>query len=406
MNTDTTTKNSSLITYIIFSCTALLVLLSLVSVIFPALIISHFGSIQNSLDQFEIGNNAFMLIGVNLLVFGLGFVYYKRYSSQFSDGLDKLRGFDISKKTALIVTLVILLIYVGFTFSELYLDESKQFPDYYILTTSLKLFPSIDTGDVYFDEQNSRFVRMLLLGVSQNIFDNIKIIPFISSILLLVFTCLVTISISKKRIAGIFAMIILMQGHTFLEYDTIAVYENIWVLFFLLSIYTINRRWYLSGFWYIMSVFTKAFSVPFLALNIFFILRENLPTSYKIKIISSYVVSIALVFGLFFIGETIYDDFIDIDFNRFVNSLTAFSSQMRFDYLLLFTILPVIVGLFFLRRNGIKHADSLLFFIFSLILVGPLVSLVTDFYSILPYRFLPLIVFFSISVALIIFKRN
>ena len=180
MNTDITTKNSSLITCIIFSCTALLVLLSLVSVIFPALIISNFGSIQNNLDQFEIGNNAFMLIGVNLLVFGLGFVYYKRYSSQFSDGLDKLRGFDISKKTALIVTLVILIIYVGFTFSELYLDESKQFSDYYILTTSLKLFPSTDTGDVYLDEQNSRFVRMLLLGVSQNIFDNIKIIPFIS----------------------------------------------------------------------------------------------------------------------------------------------------------------------------------------------------------------------------------
>ena len=69
-------------------------------------------------------------------------------------------------------------------------------------------------------------------------------------------------------------------------------------------------------------------------------------------------------------------------------------------------LLPTIVGLFFVSRTGLKHAESLLFFIPSLLLAGPLVALLTDFYVILPYRFIPLIVFFSISIAIVIFRNT
>ena len=73
---------------------------------------------------------------------------------------------------------------------------------------------------------------MILLGFSQEYLQNIKIIPFVTSIVLVLVTGLVAVSISGKRIAGIIAIIVLLQGYTFLEYDTIAVYENLWVLFF------------------------------------------------------------------------------------------------------------------------------------------------------------------------------
>ena len=109
--------------------------------------------------------------------------------------------------------------------------------------------------------------------------------------------------------------------------------------------------------------------------------------------------------GLFSVGNTIYDDIIHIDFNRFMNSLSDFSSQMRFDSFLLIMIIPTIVGLFFAARNGVKHAESMLFFIPSLLLAGPLVAFVTDFYVILPYRFIPLIAFFSISIGIAIFRN-
>ena len=67
---------------------------------------------------------------------------------------------------------------------------------------------------------------MILLDVSQDFFQNIKLLPFIASILVIVFTALITIQISKKRFAGIVSMIILLQSITFIDFDTIAVYEN------------------------------------------------------------------------------------------------------------------------------------------------------------------------------------
>tara|TARA_Y100000748_G_scaffold278919_1_gene256942 strand:- start:52 stop:429 length:378 start_codon:yes stop_codon:yes gene_type:complete len=118
----------------------------------------------------------------------------------------------------------------------------------------------------------------------------------------------------------------------------------------------------------------------------------------------SYGIVILVMLGLFTLGNTIYDDIIHIDFNRFMNSLSDFSSQMRFDYFMLMTILPVTIGLLFISRTGIVHAESLLFFISVLLLAGPLVTLLTDFYVILPYRFIPLIAFFAIAVGVIIFR--
>jgi len=400
-----TTRNDVIVTRIVFAFAVSIVSISLISVIFPALISSHYGSISTDIEQFTIGNNAALLIASNIILFSLGYVYKKK-SGTFSILIDKVRNFEISKKVSIIAGLIILIVYISFTVSELSIDESEQFPDYEVLIIGLEAFPETSTGSMVYDEQNSRFVRMILLGFSHEYLQNIKIIPFVTSIALLIITGLVTVSISGKRIAGIIAIIVLLQGYTFLEYDTIAVYENLWVLFFLLSVYAIHKRWYLSGFWYILSVFTKAFVTPFLVLNIFYALRSEHTRSFKTKILLSYLASIVLVIGLFYAGNVIYDDIVQFDFNRFANSLSDFSSQMRFDYFLLATILPVTFGLFFIARNGLKQADSLLFFIAGLLLAGPLVALATEFYVILPYRFVPLLVFFSITVGLVIFKTS
>ena len=86
-------------------------------------------------------------------------------------------------------------------------------------------------------------------------------------------------------------------------------------------------------------------------------------------------------------------------------SFGHFSAQMRFDILLLFTILPITVCLFFMARNGIKQADSILVLFFGTLFAGPLIALLTDHYVILPYRFVPLIVFFAIAVGLIFSRK-
>ena len=392
---------------LVFVFALILVGISLLSVVFPALILHEFGHISTDrYDAFEIGNNAILLIVSSIIILSLGFLYKKNKLPSFSSFINKIRNFEITKKQSLITGIIILAVYAAITAPELAIDETTQFPDVYTLLVALESFPITDSGDTVIDEQNSRFVRMILLGFSQDYLNNIKIIPFISSVILVAVTGIITVQISHRRIAGLIAMIILLQGYTFLEYDTIAVYENLWVIFFLLSIYSINKRWYLSGILYLLSVFSKAFSTPFLILNFYYLMRSDNNRSTKIRTSISYGVIILIMFGLFSIGNTIYDDIIYVDFNRFMNSLSDFSSQMRFDTFLLIMILPTTIGLFFAARNGVKHAESMLFFIPCLLLAGPLVALATDYFVILPYRFIPLIVFFSISVGIVMFRNT
>ena len=392
---------------IVFLFALIMVGISLLSVIFPALILTEFGNISSDYyEKFEIGNNAILLILSNVIIFSLGYIYKKNKLETFSSFVNKIRDFDISKKQSLIVGIIILVVYTVITIPELSIDEATQWGDYSILTSALETFPETNSGAQIQDEQNSRFVRMILLGFSQDYFDNIKIIPFISSIILIALVGLIAFEISHKKVAGLISMLVLIQSYTFLEYDTIAVYENLWVTFFLFSIYTIHKKWHLSGIFYLLSVFSKAFSTPFLILNAFYVVRSELDSKTKLRIMISYVIVILVMLGLFTLGNTIYDDIIHVDFNRFMNSLSDFSSQMRFDYFMLMTILPVTLGLFFIARSGIVHAESLLFFISVLLLAGPLVALLTDFYVILPYRFVPLIAFFAIAMGILIFRNT
>ena len=392
---------------IVFLFALIMVGISLLSVIFPALILTEFGNISSDYyEKFEIGNNAILLILSNVIIFSLGYIYKKNKLETFSSFVNKIRDFDISKKQSLIVGIIILVVYIVITIPELSIDEATQWGDYSILTSALETFPETNSGAQIQDEQNSRFVRMILLGFSQDYFDNIKIIPFISSIILIALVGLIAFEISHKKIAGLISMLVLIQSYTFLEYDTIAVYENLWVTFFLFSIYTIHKKWHLSGIFYLLSVFSKAFSTPFLILNAFYVVRSELDSKTKLRIMISYVIVILVMLGLFTLGNTIYDDILHVDFNRFMNSLSDFSSQMRFDYFMLMTILPVTLGLFFIARSGIVHAESLLFFISVLLLAGPLVALLTDFYVILPYRFVPLIAFFAIAMGILIFRNT
>jgi len=396
-----------LILNIVFIFALVMIGISLLSVVFPALILTEFGNITTNLyDKFEIGNNAFVLILGNIIILSLGYVYKKNKITNFSSFVNKIRDFDISKKQSLIIGIIILVVYAAITSPELTLDEALQWGDYGILTSALETFPETASGDQIQDEQNSRFVRMILLGFSQDYLDNIKILPFISSIILIALVGLTAFEISQKKIAGLIAMLVIIQSYTFLEYDTIAVYENFWVSFFLFSIYTIHKKWHLSGIFYLLSVFSKAFSTPFLILNIFYVIRSEFDSKTKLRIMISYGVIILIMLGLFAMGNTIYDDVVHIDFNRFMNSLSDFSSQMRFDHFMLIMILPVTIGLFFVARTGLIQAESLLFFISVLLLAGPLVALLTDFYVILPYRFIPLIAFFAISIGVVIFKNT
>ena len=253
-------ENSQKVSYAVFFCTLIVVLLTITPIIFPALFSSFFGMFTENLNPFELGHQSIFFIVSNVVIFGFGIAYYKKkIPSLVHDVVEKIRTFEISKKVAVISLAIILGVYVGLSTPELFLNEGKDWSDYHqVLLPALEIWPFGQTDDIYIKEQNDRYVRMFLLDVSLEIFQNIKLLPFIASILVVVFTYLITVQFCQKRFAGMIAVIVLLQSYTFLKFDTVAVYENFWVLFFLISLYVIEKKWFLSPVFYILAIYTKA----------------------------------------------------------------------------------------------------------------------------------------------------
>jgi len=399
-------ENSQKVSYVVFFCALVAVLLILTTVIFPALFSSSFGKYSENLNAFELGHQSIFLIVSNVVIFGFGIACYKKkIPSLISDGIEKIRAFEIPKKVALISLAVILAVYVGLSTPELFIDESTQWGDYAVLETALEIWPFGEHDSIYIKEQNDRYVRMFLLDVSLDIFQNIKLLPFIASILVVVFTYLVTVQFCQKRFAGIIAVLVLLQSYTWLKFDTVAVYENFWVLFFLISLYMIEKKWFLSPVFYVLAFYTKAYIAPFFLMTLFTTYRSQISRRTKIAILISYVVIVSTAVALIFVGDTIYPDIIDINSSKFILGFQVIIAQLRFDLFFIMALLPVTVGLIFLSKNKLKHADSILILIFGTIIASPILVTFTYHYEILHYRFIPLLVFFSIGVGMFFSKK-
>ena len=108
---------------------------------------------------------------------------------------------------------------------------------------------------------------------------------------------------------------------------------------------------------------------------------------------------------IIFSSDTLYPSIIQIDTDKFFTGLATFGPLLRYDFVLLLSILPVVVGLTILSKRHIAHTSSMLLLILGTLLSGPILVVFTNFYEILPYRYIPLIVFFSISIGLFFSKK-
>jgi len=392
----------------IFIATIIVIFLIYIPIVFPALFSSLVGSYSDTINNpFEFGHQALILIISNIIILGFGFAYYKqKLPTQLQNIIERVRSFEISKKTTIIVFIIIMGIYIGLSAPELFLDEALQWDDYIVLEMALELWPDGESDNPYVQEQNDRYVRMFLLDTSLNTFQNIKFLPFIASIAVVFFTYLLTTQICQKRFAGIISMIVLLQSSIFLKYDTIAVYENFWVLFYLISLYVLKKGWFLSPIFYILAVFSKAYVAPFFIMTLFSTYRSKISRKTKLAILLSYVVIITTAVVVIFTGETLYPKVFEIDPPSLILGFAATAFQFRSDLFILVMLLPVSIWLFILAKNRLKEADSILFLIFGTILAGPVLVMMTYFYEVLPYRLIPLIVFVAIGIGLFFSKRS
>ena len=381
--------------------------ISIVPVLFPALITANFGIQEIESNQFEIGSNTITFLIGNLLLIGFGFLYFKKkLPAIIQKSLESFLNKNISNKVAIISLLAILIPYTVFTSPELFLNELEQTGDYQIFLAAKEIFPFGQSTYTEAVEQNDRYVRMILLLTSLEILGNVKIIPFIGSIALLITTYFFTKQITNNRLAGIIAVLVLIQSYTFLRYDSFAMYENFWVLLYILSLYTVYKKWQLSSVSYILSIFTKTFTAIFLPLSLVYIYYTKIKLKTKILLVISYALMFGLVITVWYLDSSVYGNLIEFDIVQAFIGFTKLSYQLRFDLLFLIALLPLTIALIIKAKNGMNTAASVLFLITGSLAAGPIIEIFSEFYVILPYRFVPTIVFFAIGVGVLFNKKS
>ena len=402
-------KNLSSIIFIITFST---VALSLVSVVFPVFIPSIFQEPQVQIDKFELGLLGIPLLISNLLILIISVLYYKRKLPNFLPiFFNYVKNFETSKRTTIIAILAVLSIYVFFSYPELAEYEGDQIADFKNVEIAIGLWPS---SDPHYYPLYVLHVKNFFLKSSEILFFNIKVIPFLASIAVLLLTYFVTREIAKKRFAGLISFIVLIQSPVFLRFDSTATYANFWILFYLLSVFLVSRAWFLSPISYVASIFSKPITLAFIPLIWFTTLNSKIQKKKKILLSSFYGIFLIILLITFFafpeigglVGVDSSSSESQFSFEEFLLGFTKIAHLLRHDWFFLLFVLPLTVGLYYLAKNGKHHANSIQVQIFGILLVG---FFIEGFFVLITtevYRLVIVIVFFAIGVGILFSKKK
>jgi len=372
---------------------------------FPALLIilSDKARFPIGINPFEPGIWMFPILISNAIIFATIILYRKNKLPHMLNSLFKfILNFEISHRTALVLVGFLIASYAILTVGELF--DREVWGDFVArLEPSLQNFSWDELGI------SGKLIPFVLGYLSMEFFGTYRVAPFIASILCLLFTYLVTVQISKKRFAGIIALVIVLQSENFLIYDNIITYPILWIMFYLLSIYFIFKFSPLSPIFFIPAVLSHPLSIGLFPLIIPFIALSDLPKRKKIISLSSYLAFI--VIGLVLIFTTnIMDSFVgfsgtsSFDVSRIISASASILTQFRYDTLIVLFLLPLVVCLFLASKKGISNANSVLVLIGGIILLITFVPVLTGQGN-TPYRILPLVFFFAIGVGTLLSKN-
>lgn len=399
-------SKSSLLSYGVFGFSISIILLCCISIIFPALILSINSEYKElpfytqQVDPFEIGVIAIPFVILNVIILLIGVIYYKKKYS-----LNRLFDFDVSKKVTIITITIILSSYIITTVPEF--EKNEEFADF--IDMEKRLNESIHENRFTIEDAISGnpnyssiepHVKYSLLIISEKIFGDFRVIAFIASIALLITTYFITKEITKKRIPGIFAMLLVLQSNIFLSYDTSSTYSNFWILFYVLSLYLVLKKWQFTHISFVLSIFSKLLSTVFLPLTIFFVVN-NTKGKKRVYILIFYA---ALIIGvLFAVNSTLGEINNTYLPERFIEGFAQFSYQLRFDYIILIFLLPLTVTLFLKSLKGFHQANSIQILISGFLIIPPLLITFSEQTN-EPYRLIPLVVFFAIGASALLGK--
>ena len=390
-----------MVSWSVFLFAMSMVLLSTVSLIFPALIINLSSDIKLAelgirgvpVDAFELGPTTFPIFLTNGIVFALAFLHFKNKLGVLSKLFMFVFEYEVSKKVAVIALVAILVVYVAATASEL--AEEEEWDDYTKDSQGTKVRVSWWAPDQIVTSFEPH-LNYFFIKASMILFGNYAVIPFLASIALVVTTYLLTQKLTGKRFAGLISAVILLQSSLFLTFDTSVAYSNFWILFYLLSLYFVLSIWPLSLVSFLATIPAKTITVLYFPMLLYFVLRSSIKKRSKLVILGSIIA--VIIPGSVFANITY-----GFDAAEFWAGFTSAANHLRFDGLVAMFLIPLTVGLFLSSKIN-KHSESILILLGGLLLVNPIVTGFTEQTN-QSYRFVPFIVFFAIGVGVLLSKR-
>jgi len=331
--------------------------------------------------------------------------------------VDQIEKFELRKSVSILLLITIISVWAGYSaFNELTFpyEDCGSFgkgggigicTDYGMRLNFMNEYEELHRWN-----NPIRTVTYELLFLSDNVFGDYRIIPFISSGFVLLFTYLLTTALTKRNYTGLIAVLFVLHSPIFFKYDLVMTYPNFWVTFFLASLWFSFKTWQLSPVSMFIGFSAKILNIlNFPAVMVFVWLTGN---KNRKKIIGTYLGIFGIIIGAVlstkYIYPTLWHKFyyillVQFEFQpvEFLWWLGMWSIELFSDKATLFLIFILLPCLFLLKKAKVQNSSAILAMILIFILQPAFISGFTE-YTNEDYRYLHLVVFVGIGVAFII----
>jgi len=316
--------------------------------------------------------------------------------------LEQYKKFDLENSEILAILLGIFTFYIVFSIPELYVDECEGFGHCFDFDRRMGRLYVWNTDNFFTDFRHS--LHFGLLVFSNEIFGNYKVLVLVSSTSLILISYLFTKKITGKRYAGVLAIGVLLGSKIFYTYDTSVTYPSFWSTFYILSLYLIVKKPYLSILPYFLSIPMKMLTILYLPANLAFIAFLNIDKKSKIKQILIYVSIISLIVGIaYLVDEDLIESSFVVQLNfkpyDFISGIGDWANTYRFDVFGLFMLFIVICLLIMLKK--VPYSKAVLLVIFLMLMTSPFLRGFST-YDNWPYRYLPIVTMVAIGFGLVV----
>lgn len=333
--------------------------------------------------------------------------------------IDKLEKFDLRKKVSLLLLLLIVSVWAGYSaYDELDFpyEDCKSFGKLAQYGTGIctdygmRLYFMYQYEEIHRWNNPLRVVTFELLYYSDLIFGDYRIIPFISSGVVLCLTYLITNRLTNKNYTGLIAVLFVLHSPIFYKYDLILTYPNFWVSFFLASLYFTLNKWQLSPVAMLFGFSAKILNLLNLPAVLVFACLTGNDNCKKILLTYAGIIGsvIAIILASKYLYPPLWFKFYSIFLHQFQYQpyeflwwLGMWSVELFSDKLTLFMIFMLLPSLFMLKKAKVKNASAIMAMILIFIIQPAFISGFTE-YTNEDYRFLHLVVFVGIGFAFLI----